>query len=472
MRDTRCAGGEAVGPGRPMGQRALPDPAPRAASRVRATLATLPGMGATTSLAGRELAATPGQTVTTSVRVNNSGPLVDQFTVDVVGESREWATVSPQVVNLMPGQDAEVVVTFAPPRSAEVPAGPVPFGVRVASREDPLGSRVEEGAVLVAPFTDLQVELVPKTSHCRRQARHELVVDNAGNSPIAVELHTSDPEDQLQLTLDHTALTVQPGTSAFLKLRARPHDRFLRGPDRRLPFQVTAIAPETPPVHANGTVVQQQLLPKWLLPALVILLVLAIVLATLWFTVLKPTLKSAAREAAVEAAVEQQAELTAKADNAAAQAAAAEQKADAAQKAVQDGGLAPSAAPEVVSPGGVDISSGSTVDFRITADSPLQPDSTVFTTFTAEPGVPAEKTLVITDILLQNPRGDAGLLQLRRGDRVLLEVGLANFRDLDYHLVEPWTFAPGEELVLAVSCQAPTNVTCKPAASFSGRLAG
>ncbi|GGS37479.1 hypothetical protein GCM10010171_35460 [Actinokineospora fastidiosa] len=454
-----------------MGQRGLPGPAPRAASPPSAVIETLPRMGATTTLAGRELAATPGETVVTTVRVHNSGPLVDQFSVDVVGEAREWTTVTPQVVNLMPGQEAEVEVAFAPPRSSQVLAGAVPFGVRVASREDPTGSRVEEGAVLVAPFTDLQLELVPKTSTCRRRARHQLVVDNAGNHPLSVELHPSDPEEQLKLSLDHAALTVEPGTSAFLKLKVRPYDRFLRGQDRRLPFQVTAVAPETPPVHANGTVVQQQLLPKWLLPALIALLVIAIALVTLWFTVLKPTLQSAAREAAVEAAEEKQAEVAAKADNAAAQAADAQQKADAAQKAVEDGGIAPPK-PSVVSPGGVDISAGSTTDFRITASAPTAANPTDFATFTADPAPAADKTLVITDILLQNPRGDAGLLQLRRGDIVLLEVGLANFRDLDYHLVEPWTFDPGEQLVLAVSCEDPATDTCTPAASFSGRLAG
>lgn len=429
-------------------------------------------MGATTTLAGRELAATPGETVSTTVRVHNAGPLVDQFTVDVVGDAREWATVNPQVVNLMPGQEAEVEVAFAPPRSSAVPAGPVPFGVRVASREDVAGSRVEEGAVIVAPFTDLQLELAPRTSKCRRSARHELVVDNAGNQPVAVELHPSDPEDELKLSLDHASLVVEPGTSAFLRLRVRPHDRFLRGQDRRLPFQVTAVSPETPPVHVNGTVVQQQLLPKWLLPALLALLVLAIALAALWFTVLKPTLRSAAKEAAVEAVKEEQAAVEAKADTAAAQAAQAEQKADAAQKAVKDGITPAPAKPAVVGPGGVDISSGSTVDFRITANAPLEADPAAFATFTAEPGAPDGKTLVITDILLQNPRGDAGLLQLRRGETVLLEVGLANFRDLDYHLVEPWTFAPGQQLVLAVSCQDPATDNCRPAASFSGRLAG
>ena len=48
-------------------------------------------------------------------------------------------------------------------------------------------------------------------------------------------------------------------------------------------------------------------------------------------------------------------------------------------------------------------------------------------------------------------------------------VGLANFRDLDHHWLQPWRFAPGEKVVLAVSCQNPTG-HCTPSVSFSGRV--
>ena len=51
-------------------------------------------------------------------------------------------------------------VRFAPPRSADVVAGQVPFGVRVFSSEDPSGSVVEEGVIDVAPFVDVTAEMV------------------------------------------------------------------------------------------------------------------------------------------------------------------------------------------------------------------------------------------------------------------------------------------------------------------------
>lgn len=435
-------------------------------------------MGATTSLASNQLSVAPGDSVSCTVQVRNSGTLVDQYTTDIVGDAREWATVEPQVLNLMPGQVGEVTIRFAPPRDPSAPAGVVPFGVRVLSREEPAGSVVEEGQLNVEPFTNLQLELVPKTSHCRTKARHELVVDNAGNYPMSVELVPSDEEEQLKLSLDHTVLTIEPGTSAFLKLRAKPEDRFLRGPDRRHKFQVTALAGETPPIAVDGTVVQKQLLPKWLLPALLALIVLAIALVVLWFSLVRPTVQSAAREAAVEAAREEQKALVDAANAASEQAAAAAKTAQEAKAAAEenagsgdpaDGEPAP---PDVVGPGGVDVSKGTAIDFRITTGAAETGNPSTFQTFEADPEMPADKTLVITDILLQNPRGDSGILQLRRNDQVLLEVGLNNFRDLDYHLIEPWAFAPGDKLVIAVNCStAASGSNCRPAATFSGRLA-
>lgn len=441
-------------------------------------------MGATTSLASRQLSVTPGQSIEAKVLVRNNGALVDQFTLDIVGDSREWTEVVPRVMNLMPGTEGEATVTFAPPRDSSVLSGRVPFGVRVLSREDPPNSSVAEGVVDVEPFMDLQLELSPKTSRCATKAVHEVVVENNGNYPIPVEVITNDPEDQLKLSLDHSSLVVQPGTSAFLKLKAKPHDRFLRGQDKRLPFGVTATSGELPPVNADGTVVQHQMLPKWLLPAAAAVLAAAVALTVLWFTLVKPTVQTSAREAAKEQAKAENAAMQAQVSQAADKADKAQDQAAQAQKKVDDmaaggggtGGGGGRGATE--GPNGVDISSGQAVDFRITAAADAQPDPEQFDSFkTPDGSIPADKTLVVTDIILQNPRGDAGTLQIKRGNDVLYETGLANFRDLDFHFLEPLVFSPDKKLTIQVSCQlpgAPEPATgkCHPSVSFSGRLSG
>src|SRR5882762_9595920 len=153
-------------------------------------------MGAFMALRLRELRVDPGNVVECPAVIRNTGEVVDQFTMDVVGASHDWTEVTPPIVNLMPGAEAEVVVRFAPPRSPYVAAGTVPLGVRALSREDPQGSVVVEGTIEVAPFAELEMELLPRTSQCRRRARHQVAVDNKGNQPVIVDLHADDEADQ------------------------------------------------------------------------------------------------------------------------------------------------------------------------------------------------------------------------------------------------------------------------------------
>src|SRR5207245_10033118 len=62
------------------------------------------------------------------------------------------------------------------------------------------------------------------------------------------------------------------------------------------------------------------------------------------------------------------------------------------------------------------------------------------------------KTLQITDVVFQNPKGNTGTLQLKRSGKPLMVIGLENFRDLDYHFVSPVIFMAGVERQLKVDC--------------------
>ncbi|MGH4021389.1 MAG: hypothetical protein ACRDT0_19600 [Pseudonocardiaceae bacterium] len=449
-------------------------------------------MGASTSLERRSIAVEPGGEATCSVLVRNTGTVVDQFAVDVLGDAQTWSEVDPAVVNVLPGEEATAVVRFRPPRSSDVPAGTVPFGLRVSSREDPAGSVVEEGTVEVGAFTHVRVELVPSKARGRRQAKYEVAVDNLGNHPVTVDIDTADPEESLRFRPEHTALTLDPGTTAFVALRVRPDERFLRGPDRPHPFQVRVTGAGAEPAVAEGAMVQRPLLPKWLLPALAALLALLIALVVLWFTLFKPTIESAARDVAAR-----------QVQDVAATANEAKRQAEQAQVAA-GGGAAPGEQPPGDAGAGADQQGPADgtpgapggpegqprqepIDFRIavvaapvTGDVEDEEERFVL----SESELPPDKTVMVTDLVLQNPFGDSGILRIlrqvsREGEEpertVLLEVGLNNFRDLDYHFVQPLRFQPGEQIVLSVNCQNPPappggDNSCRPAASFSGRI--
>jgi hypothetical protein len=445
-------------------------------------------MGLTASLIAADVRVTPGQEAVSPVQVRNTGPVVDQFTAEVLGPAARWTVVEPPVLNLFPGDVGEVLVRFQPPRSPEALAGAVPFGVRFTSAEDPQASWVEEGTVNVEPFTDMRAVLRPTTSKGRRRGKHQLDVENLGNIPLDTEIQPTDPENRLRFKLNRPRFMALAGTSTLVRIVAVPRKRFMRGPDKNNPFQVLVVpggAPElgadgasvvsapAQPINVDGSFLQRSLLPRWLVPALIALLALAIIAAGLWFALLKPTIKSLAKE---QAAVQNSA-AAANAEQAKQQAQQAQQKADQAASA------AAAAANPGASAGAAGNGNGSTgtggandpnalnqpVDFRIQSTAPARTDGG-FNLFTF-PGQ-ANKPLDITDLQLQNPFGDSGIIELRRGNTtVWLRFGLDNFRDYDDHFVVPIHFNKGDVLTFAVSCKAPGpgRTQCTPAVSISGR---
>jgi hypothetical protein len=76
--------------------------------------------------------------------------------------------------------------------------------------------------------------------------------------------------------------------------------------------------------------------------------------------------------------------------------------------------------------------------------------------------------LTVSDIILQNPAGNEGFVELRRDDEVLLRNALVNFRDLDFHFLSAIVFDAGQHVVLHVDCAGAAS--CTPAAYLAGRL--
>lgn len=451
-------------------------------------------MSVAASLNDSVLSVDPGSEVTCEIQVRNTGDVIDQFAVDVVGAAAEWSRIEPSLVNLLPGASATVVATFAPPRSAEVLAGVVSFGIRVLSREDPEGSTVQEGEVEVTPFTELAAEFVPTKRRGRRRAKFRLAVDNTGNAPTSVEVLAVPEEDDAQISVRPATVSIEPGTTVLVAVRVVPHKRFLKGETKTVPFQAMVLRPDAESIAADGVMLHEQLLPKWLLPAAAAVVALGAVLVGLWFAFLRPQVQSIAK-AETQGQVSQ-------AVSAAAQASKAADQASQAAKVAQGGGSggggsASGSAGRTASggngsgaadggaaganaggggsggggsagPGGTGGSASNATEFRITTGAnPVTNGSFQNFSYTA----PNHQSMDISDLVLQNPRGDTGILRVMFGTNIILEEGLANFRDLDYHYVVALHVSPDQPVTIALSCSAPGAgaTQCTPSVSFSGR---
>jgi hypothetical protein len=440
-------------------------------------------MGVIASIDSTSVIAEPGAETSCIIRVRNTGMVVDQVLLDILGDASPWTTVEPAQINMLPGSDAIGHVKFRPPRSSAVAAGITPFAVRAMSTEDPAGSTIEEGTVEVTPFSAVRAGIAPNTARGRRSAKFRLIVQNDGNAPTQTAVSASDPDLLLEFRLKPRNVVAQPGTATFVRLRTLPKKRFMKGADRPLPFQALVQAEGSAPATVNGVMMEEQVLPTWLLPAIATIGVVAAALVALWFTVLKPQVHSIATAAASSAAAPLAS--SASSANSAAQVAASAASSLAGPGGGGTGGGPGSSSSPSASPGSsASAGKGGTGKHggthgkpktvaTVAAPVPVSqlvsvnaPPSTTFVTTTF--AIPKGKTLTVSDLVFENPAGDTGLMEIRVGNTPLYRFGLANFRSFEYPFAEPLVFTHAAPLVLAVECRNTGTTACTDAVSFNG----
>jgi hypothetical protein len=418
-------------------------------------------VGASVTLTAPAVAVEPGSEATLEFKLRNTGSVVDEFTLGILGDAAGWAAVVPPTISLFPGAEETGRIVFRPPRSASVPAGAMPFGLHAVSREDAAGSAVEEGTVQVGPFMDPFAELVPRTSRGSRSASHDLAVDNRGNVRLNAEVEAADADRLLEFDVNPPGVVVEPGMASFAKVKVKPTKRFWRGSPKTRPFQLVVRSEGATPVTLDGALLQEAILPPWFARAVMALIALLIVLIILWLFVLKPSIQTAASEAVASPLGDLRSDVN---------------------KALEDAGLptmgpgegggAPSPSPSAASSGGTGTGgSGAAPTPAPTAGGPFIPglgnpvDGRLnqATQKFVPPG-----TLFLTDLVFSNPNGREGAIVLTRDGDPLYELRLENFRDLDFHFVTPVVVPAGHELALSLACTG--GAECDPSVLYSGYL--
>jgi hypothetical protein len=401
-------------------------------------------MGAQATLNPVRLSVAPGGEARADISVKNIGQVVDAFTLQVLGDAAGWAACEPRAISLLPGQDGTARIMIRPPLSPDLPSGPVPFAVRVASTEDPPGSVVEEGLLDVGGIPQVTADLSPRTGRARgmRASRHRIAVDNYGNAPALIALAGTDDADTVEVTVRPPELEVAPGGTALADVRVRARRRFWRGPALTHRFQVTALPPGSDPIRTDGSLLQEAVLPPWLPKAIALTLAAAVVAAALWLAVLRPAVQNAATSAGTAAAQQ-----------------AVHQ---AFPSGVPSGGGGASASP---SPTATPVPTPSAAAQH--QRSPV-PFSQTLTLSSPSITAPPRHALGITDVIFQNPAGDQGTLTISRGGQTLFAEQLADFRDYDQHFVSPISVPPGQSLTLTVNCTNTGGRQCTPVVLLSG----
>lgn len=410
----------------------------------------------------------PGEEIRIPLELRNSGNVVEAYGFEVLGPAAAWTVVEPPTLSLYPDTAGTVHLVVGPPRDSALPPGELPYAVRVSPQEQPEYSTVPEGVLLVGAYADFTAELTPRLSQGRTGAGFQLALDNRGNHPLTVSLSAKDQSDALRFALPSTATVVGAGQAAFVRIPVRARRRVWRGTPTPRPFQVTATPAEdgVAPVVLDGTLLHRPILSATALRALLAGLALLAALAVVWFALLRPAVRGAAKEAVkgpVQAAESKAAEAKEAADRAAAGGgggggAAAKPSPSASAGSSPGTGPAPQAQANLFST-------------RLTAEAGA--GSTKSATYT----VPDDKVLRLTDLVLENPQGDAGTVTFSVGGKPLLAPGLENFREQDFHWASALLAGPKQEITITLTCRtigrppaASVPSTCSSSALLSGTL--
>ncbi|MFF5565178.1 hypothetical protein ACFY7Z_30450 [Streptomyces sp. NPDC012623] len=454
-------------------------------------------MSVTASLDVTSVTAEPGGDTDVPLQILNSSSTVEEYRFEVIGACAAWATVEPPALSLYPGASGTVRLRLRPPRDASVPAGESPFGIRVVPTSEQSETVVPEGTVTVAPFTEVTSELVPRGSSGARRGRHQVAVDNRGNAPVTVRLtgHTGTERARVEFTAPE--LVIPPGHADFAKLSVRPARRLWRGTPITHTFQtfvVPVVAEGQEPYEQltlDGSYEQQAILPRWLPRALVLAAVALIALAGLWYALLRPAVKSAAREAITPEAIESAAEKTRSPDGGATNSgadnggsgngAANSGSSSGADGGADGGGTGGNAGTSNGSGSGGTATGGGTAGSGagVPTSARVEVRDAVGGSPTTDSAykVPGGSIFELTDIVVQNPQGDAGTLIVSSRDAPVLRLALENFRDSDYHFVTPILVPAEGEITMTVDCRqvgkpvkAPTPTRCSQSLLLGGTL--
>lgn len=389
-------------------------------------------MSVTASFQPDRIAASPGQTAALSLHLQNNTSTERVVTLRAGGGLAAQTVLQTETIYLDPNEHFEVPVIVD--ASSSLVAGNHSCVIEVVDDKETtsVAATVEIGATVA-----WSARLEPEQSGSPTAGRHKVVVDNLGNVPMSVEIATTT-EPEVVAEVAAPVVNIDAGRSSKVELRIAPLSRFWSGPVVEHPFTVLLNGSDNEQLRLEGTYEQRPRVRPWIVPALAGMLGSLLLGILAWFLLLRPAVENIAVDEATQLDMVQQEAL--------------DEQVAAIQAAAEEASRLPL---------------GDPTDLRLSVSAAAS--TTATEAFDFDRGGTG-RVLSISDVVFQNPTGAVGRVELLRDDEVLLDQEMANFRDLDFHLVAPFQVDSGSTISLRVACRTPGPGTesCEAAATIVG----
>lgn len=206
------------------------------------------------------LAVEPGRLGRMEVHLRNGGPEACEVAVEVPDGERDWTWVHPESCQVTPGEEAVVSVFFKPACGPHPTAGRHAVEI-VARRPGAAGVEAKgEGTVEVSPWMDAAGALDPMVGKDQRAHAFQFHLENRGNVPVTAALRTDDPSGALDVAVQPSRVSAQPGATATATVEVQARKKLKRG-EQRYRVCVLAEVDEGPELRIEGAFYQQGIKP-------------------------------------------------------------------------------------------------------------------------------------------------------------------------------------------------------------------
>ena len=175
------------------------------------------------ALGDRRLEVEPGEEVRTTVKVRNSGTIVEQYRLDVLGPAAPWAEVVPAEVSVYPGTDMEVQLILRPPRPPTPRRARWPSPCAAPRWSHPTRSPSRRATSWSGPSSSWRCSWRRRPPGDGGSGRHRVWSHNRGTAPARMRLTGQGPGRATVVRARARVVEAPAGGkgSASLKVRAR-----------------------------------------------------------------------------------------------------------------------------------------------------------------------------------------------------------------------------------------------------------
>jgi hypothetical protein len=236
------------------------------------------------TLSSNRIVLDPGGRAEVTATIQNTGNVVEVFSIEVGGIEPDWYSLSASNVSLFPGDKDQIRIVLTPPLASASKAGSYTVSVKASSNRDPTVMTIVQMSLDIGVVSSYELDLTPKKIRARKGS-YQVVITNMGNITNTFKLEASDPAEDCNYDFKSDTVVVEPGATVEVPLAVNPKKKPFTGAAKSFSFAVKAI-----PVASEVRTVQGQLecpplLPKWAifaiaggLVAIIVIIVLVVVL--------------------------------------------------------------------------------------------------------------------------------------------------------------------------------------------------